>query len=138
MISIDLYPICLLTVWFAADSASQLLLTLSAFPEAISVKVNTTAIMRSVTRRPATEYSVTLVYPVVVGPILDTNNESNLFKMTEMCIKKIGAALFWYTYVAEEANPHGCACTAHFHTEGGLDLGISHACQVHAFISALL
>ena len=80
-----------------------------------------------------------MVGPAVVDPILNTNNENILCKMIEIVDSKIKAALLWYTYVfAKEANPHGCVCTAHVHTEGGLQEGIGHTCQVHAFTSALL
>lgn len=57
-------------MWFVADSASQLFLTLSGFPEAIGVQVDARA--AGDIRRPATEYSVTVVSPTVVDPILNT------------------------------------------------------------------
>ena len=76
MISTDLYPISLLTLWFAADSASQHLLTLGGFPEAVSVEVNTAA--SGDIRRPATEYGVTVVSPAVVDPILNTYKRKHL------------------------------------------------------------
>lgn len=51
---------------------------------------------------------------------------------------KIKAALLWCTYVlTKEANPHGCARAADMHSEGGLEKGIGHTCQVHAIVPAL-
>lgn len=63
--------ICALTVWFVADCASQLLLTLHGFPEAVGVNVNTRSTGRI--RRPATKNSVTVVCPSVVCAILNRN-----------------------------------------------------------------
>lgn len=59
-----------LTLRFVADGTSQLLLTLSGFPEAICVQVDTRA--TGDIRRPAAEYSVAVVSPAVVGPLLST------------------------------------------------------------------
>lgn len=51
----------------------------------------------------------------------------------------MNAALLWYTYVfAKEADPHGRVCTAHMHSEGGLQEGVGHTRQVHVISSALL
>jgi len=49
------------------------------------------------------------------------------------------AALPWHTHVfAEEADPHGLACAAHVHGQGGLQEGVGHAGQVHVVAPALL
>ena len=51
----------------------------------------------------------------------------------------MNATFLWYTYIfAKESDPHGRLSTAHVHSEGGLQEGVGHTCQVHVVISALL
>lgn len=68
-------------MWFVADSASQLFLTLGGFPEAIGVQVDTWA--SGDIGGPATEYSVTVVGPAVVDPILTTRRKKHFEKNLE-------------------------------------------------------
>ena len=123
-------------MWFVADGSSQLLLTLCGFPEAVGVQVDTRA--GGDIRRPAAEYSVAVVGPAVVDPFLNTKVNKHLEKYL-VNIETWERALLSHAYVfAEEADPHGHACAAHVHSEGGLQEGVGHTRQVHVVVSALL
>ena len=65
-------------MWFVADGASQLFLTLGGLPEAVGVQVDTRA--AGGIRGPATEHSVTVVGPAVVGPVLNTKQKKHFCK----------------------------------------------------------
>jgi len=59
-----------------ADGASQLLLTLCGFPEAVGVQVDARA--AGDVRRPAAEHGVTVVGPAVVDPVLCTKPKDSI------------------------------------------------------------